>query len=116
MTPTGPGGGMTRDQDEDRVRLARVDVVVGGRVQGVGYRMFAADLAFDRGITGWVANEPDGSVRCVAEGPRAVLEHFVRDLAVGPRSAVVDRFSVTWSEGLDGFDRFTIRSGWHGGD
>ena len=116
MTPKEPGGRVTSGQDRGGEPRARVEVVVGGRVQGVGYRMFAADLAIDRGITGWVANEPDGSVRCVAEGPRAVLEAFVRDLAVGPRSAVVDRFSVSWSKALDGFDRFAIRSGWHGGD
>ena len=100
----------------DSAGLARVDVVVRGRVQGVGYRMFAARVALDRGLTGWVANESDGSVRCVAEGRRADLEAFARDLATGPMGATVDRLAISWSETLDGFDRFTIRSGWHGGD
>ena len=95
---------------------ARLEVVVRGRVQGVGFRMFAADAATDRGLTGWVANEPDGSVRCVAEGPRADLEAFARDLAAGPYGATVGGLALTWSEALDAFDRFTIRSGWHGGD
>jgi acylphosphatase len=95
---------------------ARVEVVVGGDVQGVGFRMFVARAAGQHALTGWVANEPDGSVRCVAEGPRASLEAFVRELAVGPPSAVIERFTVAWSEALDGFDRFAIRSGWHGGD
>jgi len=95
---------------------ARVDVLVRGRVQGVGYRMFVARVAATHGVTGWVANEPDGAVRCIAEGPRGVLEAFTRELAAGPPGAVVDKLSVAWSEAVDGFDRFAIRSGWHGGD
>ena len=95
---------------------ARVEDVVGGRVQGVGFRMFVARAAATRALTGWVANEPDGSVRCVAEGPRSTLESFVREVAAGPPSALIERFTVSWSEPLDAFDRFAIRSGWHGGD
>jgi acylphosphatase len=94
----------------------RVDVVVRGRVQGVGFRMFAARMAVERGLTGWVANEPDGSVRCVAQGSRHDLEAYTRDLAAGPPGATVERLAITWSEAVDGLDRFTIRSGWHGGD
>ncbi len=105
---TGPAAG-ARD-------AARLEVVVHGRVQGVGYRMFAARVAAGHGITGWVANEPDGAVRCVAEGSRAALETFVRDLEIGPPGAVVDRLEVAWSAPLDAFDQFAIRSGWHGGD
>ncbi len=94
----------------------RVDVTVHGRVQGVGFRMFVARQAVELGLTGWVANEPDGSVRCVAEGRRGALERFTRDLAVGPPGATVDRLAIQWSVSVDGFDRFAIRSGWHGGD
>jgi acylphosphatase len=106
MTETAPPGNAT----------ARVEIVVRGRVQGVGYRMFAARVAAGYRLTGWVANEPDGAVRSVAEGPREVLEAFARELAAGPPGADVIGVSVTWSAALDGFDRFAIRSGWHGGD
>jgi acylphosphatase len=105
---TGPAAGGDRP--------VRVEVVVRGRVQGVGFRMFAARMAIDRGLTGWVANEPDGSVRCVAQGSRPDLEAFTRDLAAGPPGATVERLAISWSEAVDGLDRFAIRSGWHGGD
>ena len=95
---------------------ARVDVVVRGRVQGVGFRMFVVRVAATRGVTGWVANEPDGGVRCVAEGRRSELEAFTREVAVGPPGAAVERLVVTWSEALGDLDGFRIRSGWHGGD
>lgn len=95
---------------------ARVEVLVEGRVQGVGFRMFVVRAAAARRLTGWVANESDGGVRCVAEGRRSDLEAFARELAGGPDGASVDHVAVTWSAASGGFDRFAIRSGWHGGD
>jgi acylphosphatase len=95
---------------------ARVEAVVRGRVQGVGFRFFVERVAAERGLVGWVANEPDGSVRCVAEGPRDVLEAFLRDLAAGPPAASVDGVDATWGAAVGGSDRFAIRSGWHTGD
>ena len=66
------------------------------------------------GLTGWVANR--GTVRCVAQGPRPDLEAFTRDLAAGPPGATVRGLPISWSEAVDGFKQFAIRSGWHGGD
>lgn len=108
MSGTGP--------EPEPAAAARVEVVARGRVQGVGFRMFVLRIAADRGLTGWVANEPDGGVRCVAEGRRADLEAFTRELGAGPPGSSVDRLVVTWAEALDEFDGFRIRSGWHGGD
>jgi len=94
----------------------RVEAVVVGRVQGVGFRFHVERVAAARGLVGWVSNEADGTVRCVAEGPRHILEAFVRDLADGPPAARVERVDVTWSRATGGFDRFAVRSGWHTGD
>jgi acylphosphatase len=95
---------------------ARLEVLVHGRVQGVGFRIFAVRAAALRQLSGWVANESDGGVRCVAEGARADLEAFARDLATGPIGASVDRVEATWSDPLGESGRFALRSGWHGGD
>jgi acylphosphatase len=94
----------------------RVEAVARGRVQGVGFRFHVERVAAARGLVGWVANEADGSVRCIAEGPRYILEAFVRDLAEGPPAARVEQVDVTWSQATGGFDRFDVRSGWHAGD
>ena len=53
-------------------------IVVSGRVQGVGYRYFAAARAKMHGILGYVRNLPDGSVEVVAVGPRVALSYFYR--------------------------------------
>jgi acylphosphatase len=94
-----------------------LEAVVRGRVQGVGFRWFAQREAMILGLTGWVANEPDGSVRCVATGPRATLEAFADRLRDGPPSGRVDRVELAWRpvSGQPGTS-FDVRSGWHRGD
>ncbi len=55
----------------------RYDVTFTGRVQGVNFRWTTCRVAAKFKVTGWVRNEPDGSVRCVAEGEPPELEAFV---------------------------------------
>lgn len=106
-----------RRGDEARLHHeARLDAVVHGRVQGVGFRYFVEGLAASRGIVGWVANEADGTVRCVAEGPRIALEQLLRDLWEGPFGARVEDVRATWGVASGTFPRFEIRSGGHRGD
>jgi acylphosphatase len=95
---------------------ARLDAVVHGRVHGVGFRAHVIDAARDLGLTGWVANEPDRTVHCVAEGPQVALERLEATLRDGPRAARVDRVDVTWAAATGEFQRFDVRSGWHSGD
>jgi acylphosphatase len=95
---------------------ARLEAVVEGRVQGVGYRVFVLRKARDLGLVGWVANEPDGSVRCLAEGPRSALEALLSALREGPRGAGVRGVHETWASPTGTFSRFDVRSGWHSGD
>ena len=94
----------------------RLEAVVHGRVQGVGFRIFVARHAARLELTGWVANEPAGRLRCVAEGRRASLEELLDDLRDGPPGAWVERVDATWSAATGSFTAFDIRSGWHSGD
>lgn len=97
-------------------REERLDAVVAGRVQGVGFRMFVRAEARRLGLTGWVANEPGRTVHCVAEGPRDVLERLLERLREGPAGAWVERVQVAWQPSTGEFGGFDVRSGWHGGD
>jgi acylphosphatase len=101
---------------DPRPSARRLEAVVRGRVQGVGFRFFVLRSAAVLGLDGWVSNEPDGSVRCVAEGPTEGLEAFVAELRQGPAGARVDTVETTWSEARSEFGGFSVRSGWHGGD
>lgn len=100
-------------QDHGAVRL---DATVIGRVQGVGFRYFVLREAMALGLHGWVANTPDGSVRCVAEGRRDRLEALLERLRVGPASAIVERVSEAWMPPTGTLGPFGVRSGAHPGD
>ena len=89
---------------------------VNGRVQGVGFRWFVARSARRLGLTGWVANQPDGSLRVVAEGAAAELDRLAEQLRVGPSGAQVDRVDIERSQATGEFEGFEIRAGSHGGD
>jgi acylphosphatase len=73
-------------------------VVIRGLVQGVGFRYAAAHTAQSRGVTGWIANRPDGAVEAVFEGEPEAVESLVRWSARGPRGAHVDELDVADEE------------------
>lgn len=64
--------------------------VIYGRVQGVGFRWFAEHAARVEGISGWVANRPDGTVEVAAEGDREAIRRFESRLRHGPPTSRVD--------------------------
>ena len=78
--------------------MVRMTVRVHGRVQMVGYRMFAEVTAAQiGGISGTVCNLPDGStVEVVAEGRRDSLEAFLDELKIGPAHALVRDIDLEW--------------------
>jgi acylphosphatase len=89
---------------------------VRGRVQGVGYRFHVLRWADSLGIVGWVANEPDGSVRCVSEGHVEDLQRLLAELRGGPPGAQVDTVEAEWQAPLGDFTSFGVRAGYHRGD
>lgn len=88
---------------------ARLRAVVSGIVQGVNFRYYTARQAEALGVTGWVANQWDGAVLVVAEGPRAELEALLDWLRQGPPSARVDGVESTWEEATGEYPAFRVR-------
>ncbi len=94
----------------------RLEAFVHGRVQGVGFRWWVRNQAARLNIQGWVANEPSGSVRVVAEGDAAALDQLAAQLRDGPSGAAVERVDTTFGPPTGEFKRFDIRAGGHSGD
>ena len=63
---------------------------VRGKVQGVGFRWWTRSLAARLGLSGTVANEPDGSVTVHVRGPEEKVREMEARLAEGPPHARVD--------------------------
>jgi len=89
--------------------MERITAVARGRVQGVGYRYFVQECAHATGVRGWVQNEPDGTVRIVAESSPAALDDFLR-LAHARNDPVirVDAIVVTREPGTGEFRGFRV--------
>ncbi len=68
--------------------------VVRGRVQGVGFRWFVQRAARRLEVAGWVANQPDGSVRVVAAGLPGDLDRLTEFLRQGPPGARVEGLAL----------------------
>ena len=68
-------------------------IMIGGRVQGVGYRAWVEHEAMLRGLEGWVRNRRNGNVEAVFAGPEDVVTDMVSSCQRGPVSARVDRLA-----------------------
>lgn len=89
--------------------MKRLIAVVQGRVQGVYFRQYTMREAVNLHLTGWVRNEPDGSVRVVAEGPEEILNLLLRFLWHGSPAAQVDQVISDWQPATGEFSGFHVR-------
>jgi acylphosphatase len=68
--------------------------VIGGRVQGVGFRMFADAAAGREGVHGYVRNLENGDVEALVEGEQRAVDRVELALRRGPSGARVESFEV----------------------
>jgi acylphosphatase len=85
-----------------------MDVRFEGHVQGVGFRWTTARLAAGFPISGFVRNEPDGSVRLTAEGREADLLAFLQAIEISPVGRYISRRQVEWRDATGEFRAFEI--------
>ncbi|NYJ09182.1 acylphosphatase [Rhizobium leguminosarum] len=71
------------------VHYEALRVRVSGRVQGVGFRMWAREEALRLGLTGWVRNEADGSVAALIAGSDTAISTMIERFGRGPAGASV---------------------------
>ena len=84
-----------------------VHLTVKGVVQGVGFRWFVNRAANRLELSGWVRNQPDGSVEIEAYGDRGSIEGLISEIKVGPSFSRVSDVRVNWKEpdsSQDGFE------------
>lgn len=88
--------------------LKKLDAVISGRVQGVGFRYFILDKAELIGVSGWVSNLPGGDVRTVAVGDENQINDFLLYIRKGPAGARIEKVDYkiedTYENEFSGFD------------
>jgi acylphosphatase len=70
-------------------------VVVGGRVQAVGFRATCAREAQRAGVAGWVTNRGDRKVEALFEGDADAVDAMVAWMRQGPPGARVETHQTT---------------------
>lgn len=82
---------------------------VYGKVHGVFFRASTKERAEKLGLTGFVKNEPDGTVYLEAEGLPEALEQLEQWVHEGPARAKVEKVDVVELDELTGFKDFEVR-------
>ena len=88
--------------------MKTMHVVISGLVQGVGFRYFVLQKACTLGVRGYVRNLYTGEVEVIAQADEGMLDAFLRDLRVGPRSAHVSSVRLVWQDEAVIYDSFNI--------
>jgi acylphosphatase len=91
----------------DPVHVVRLRV--RGRVQGVAFRAWTADMAHELGLSGWVRNRRDGSVEALFAGAREAVEMMIAHCRRGPSAARVTAVEIE-EEGGEAPRGFDIRA------
>lgn len=78
--------------------MKTVRLTITGRVQGVGYRMWAERTATQLGIRGWVRNRSDGNVELLATADGDAIAALIEACRHGPRVAVVADVTIEDAE------------------
>ena len=88
---------------------SRLHARIYGFVQGVYFRDTTRQTARSLNLTGWVRNQPDGSVEVTAEGSRPALDSLLDFLRLGPAHARVERVDSEWEAATGEFTGFHVR-------
>jgi acylphosphatase len=85
----------------------RLSITIRGRVQGVGYRLFAQEAAEALGVTGWVRNGWNSEVEVEAQSDEPTLRLYCDRLREGPvlsRVADLDMHEIQTVTDESGFE------------
>ncbi len=80
-----------------------------GRVQMVMFRDSTQRQAKKLKLVGWVINEPDKTVKIVAEGKEKNLKQLIDWCYNGSILSRVDKIDIKWKEPTGQFNRFEIK-------
>jgi acylphosphatase len=98
-----------RDVGAADAMIAR-QLIIRGRVQGVGYRYAMVEAATALGVTGWVRNRRDGTVEALVQGDAEAVERLAAWCRRGPPGARVSAVSTSVQAADPAVDAFACRT------
>jgi len=88
--------------------MKSVEIIVSGRVQGVGYRYFVTNKAGLYNIKGYTKNLYDGRVKVIACGEELALDLFIKELRKGPAFGRVKNLEISDLTASVQYDNFRV--------
>ena len=83
-------------------------IYYSGRVQGVGFRYTAKNVATGYEVTGEIRNLSDGRVELIAEGDREELEAYRQGIRESGLGSLIAGEQCHWEEAKGEFRGFAI--------
>jgi acylphosphatase len=84
-------------------------ILVSGRVQGVGFRYFAYDMAIKFKVKGYVQNTLDNKVEIICQGQKNNLDMFILSVKKGPALSFISEFLLEEIADFSFYDFFNIK-------
>jgi acylphosphatase len=95
------GGGLFGIGGNKETVMRSVRLRITGRVQGVGYRAWAVEIARNLGLRGWVRNRADGLVEMQVTGDDQTVAAMIEAAREGPAAALVSGVEIVEQSGDD---------------
>lgn len=92
-----------------KMKIMTFQILLSGRVQGVGFRYFAQDRAERYNISGYVRNTHENMVEIVCQGDSGNLDKFIADIKKGPSFSHVLNFTMEEVKDSPIYDIFEIK-------
>ena len=89
--------------------MRNVEILVSGRVQGVGYRYFALRKAKSLNIKGTVQNLWSGKVKIIAQCEETSLKIFLKELKKGPIMSYVSKLEISELSSTKEYNDFRVK-------
>ena len=85
------------------------NILLSGRVHGVGFRYFTVSLADKYDVKGYVKNTPDSKVEIICQGDEEELGSFLKDVKKGPAFSVITGAIIEEVPGGKIYNSFEIK-------
>ena len=69
-------------------------LIISGRVQGVGFRYWLQSIAIKKNVFGWVKNKITGEVEALLIGNDKDVNALIKQCSIGPSSSIITQIKI----------------------
>ena len=74
--------------------IIKKNLVISGKVQGVGFRYWMQNLAINNNISGWVKNKLSGDVEALIIGQEKEVQKLIKQCKIGLSLATIQNIQI----------------------